>query len=94
MRQYPEEALTLLRLLAARPQGGTEPSLVLGERAFDLPALTVDAVVKTPFHLAPVARGRPFSTATASIEGKHGRSDSEMIPAKGVERLGVVGGIA
>lgn len=92
MSQDTHIALAFFGGLTSRAQEGPQASLVPGEGALDLPALTECALRETFLHFAPVATGRPFARP-ARLQRDDRVRDAQGFAAKQMIRLAVVGGV-
>ena len=91
MSQDSKMTFTILRLCVSGPQGGTEKTLVSGDRTLDLPTIAINPFMKSAFHLPSILCSRPLSTSTAFVQRDHCRPDSKPLAAKLVVMLAVVG---
>jgi hypothetical protein len=86
-----EIALALLGVFVAGVERGAEAAFGLGDEAFDVPAVAVDAAKEAVEHLAAVFGFGFLAFEAARVERDDGGTDAEFVTAKGVSIFGVVG---
>ena len=89
MSQNSEDHLHLLLPPPATTQGGSQAPLVTGDRALDLPALAVEASVKSTLHLPAVLGLGPLEGVPLASRDDR-RADPEFLAAQDVVVLGIV----
>lgn len=89
MSQNAQDHLDFLLGPTAAAKGGSQASLVAGDRAFDLPALAVETSVKSALHLSAVLGLGPLEGVPLA-SGNDRRADPEFLPAEDVVVFGVV----
>lgn len=92
MSQNSKKALDFLKAPGPRAQGRPKASLVSRDRAFDLPALAVDAAMEAPFHLPAVFGDGPLS-GVAFARRDNRRADPKGLAAKDMVVFRVVGSV-
>ena len=91
MSQNPQITFTINRCFASSPNGRTQQTLVAGDRTFNLPTLTINPLVKSAFHLTTVFASGPFPTNTPLVQRDDRRANSQLLSAKSMVMLSVVG---
>lgn len=90
MGEDSEEALALLGIVTAGSERGPEASLVPRDRAFHLPALTIDRAVEATFHLPSILRARPLPPRSSRVQVDDRRAHAQFLARQRVIVLGVV----
>lgn len=80
----------MLSILFSGTKGRAENAFVLGDGAFNLPAVSVNAFGEAAMHLRAGA-GFGGTGPAAAIEGDNGGRNSQVLPAKAVIVFAVVG---
>jgi len=91
--QNSQMTFTILGRLGPGPQGRAEQTLVSRNRALDLPAVLVETVVKTPFHLSAVFGRGPFVSAAPGVQRDQRGADTKLLSTQAVIMLTIVSGI-
>ena len=91
MSQNPQITFTINRCFASGPNGRTQQTLVAGDRTFNLPTLAINPLVKSAFHLTTVFACGPFPTSTPLVQRDDRRANSQLLSAKSMVMLSVVG---
>ena len=91
MSQNPQITFTINRCFASSPNGRTQQTLVAGDRTFNLPTLAINPLVKSAFHLRTVFACGPFPTSTPLVQRDDRRANSQLLSAKSMVMLSVVG---
>ena len=91
MSQNPQITFTIYSGFASGPNGRTQQTLVAGDRTFNLPTLAINPLVKSAFHLTTVFACGPFPTSTPLVQRDDRRANSQLLSAKSMVMLSVVG---
>ena len=94
MGQNSQQALALLGGVVSSPQRRVQPSLVPRDHALDLPAIPIDTLVESPFHLATISCLGPAASGVAWIERNDRAADAQFPSAEPMIALTVVARIA
>lgn len=82
----------ILGLIESGSQGRTQEPFVARDGTFDLPAIAVDAVVETSFHLGAVLGGRSF-LAPSWVQRDHSGTYAKFLAAQAMVVFRIVSGI-
>lgn len=88
-----EQDFGLSGFVASTSQGRAEAALVLGDRAFDMPAMTISLAVEATPHLAAIRGLGPAVAGVASIQRDQRRTDAQNVTGQAVVMFAVVGGV-
>ena len=93
MGEDAEQDLGLSGFVASTSQGWAESAFVLGDRAFDVPAMTICLSIEATPHLAAIRRLGPAIPGVAPIERNQCRADAQDVTGQAVVMFAVVGGV-
>lgn len=94
MGKYPQHALTLTGAFGAGRERRTEATLVLGNRAFRVPAASVDPGRKAAVHLPTITGRRTGVAVSTMIKGNHRGANTQSFSTDAMVLFGVVGCVA
>ena len=86
----PQQTFGIAACITARSQHRPQTALGLGDRTFDVPTMSVNPRVKSPFHLSPVAGFRSSPPVPTSIELDHRAANARFLAGRTVIVLPVV----
>ena len=87
--QDSKSGLAFLAIGLSGAEGGAEDTFGLGESAFDMPSLSLDATTETPVHL-PSILGFGFGGVAAGVTGNDGGPDAKLFATQAVVIFAVV----
>ena len=93
MSQNSQKTFAIHCPFASSSDGRTKQTLVAGDRTFNLPALAINPLVKSTFHLTTVFACGPFPTSTPFVQRDDRRANPQLLSAKSMVMLSVVGRI-
>ena len=94
MNQCSEQTFAALSISPARTQRRAQDPFVSRNRAFDLPALSINAVVKASPHLCSILPFGPLFKPRARIEFDDSRTYSMCLPTQAVVVFSIVSTVA
>lgn len=87
-----QQRLIFSTCIAGRAKGRAESSFVLRDGSLNVPAVAIDATMKSSAHLASVASSRPFAGITF-VEGNDRRADTQFAPGQKMIVFAIVTGV-
>ena len=93
MCQDSESGLAFLAIGLSGAEGGAEDTFGLGESAFDMPSLTIDATKETRVHLSSILGFGLGGVAAARVKGNDGGADAKLFATWAVIMFAVERGI-
>jgi len=93
MGQDSQQALAFLGGVVTGAQRRAQPSFVPRDHTLDLPAIPIDPLVESPFHLAAIPCLRPAAPGVARVQRNHRAADAQRLSAEPMIALTVVAGV-
>ena len=91
--QDSKSGLAFLAIGLSGAEGGAEDTFGLGESAFDMPSLTIDATKETRVHLSSILGSGFGGVAAARVKGNDGGANAKLFATQAVVMFAVVRGI-
>ena len=90
MGQNSQQALAILGGVVTGPQRRAQPSLVPRDHTLDLPAISIDTLVESPFHLAAISCLGPAASGVARVQRNNCAADAQLLSAQPMIALTIV----
>ena len=90
MGRNSKHTLAFTRPRRSGRHGGSQATLVLGDRTFRVPAAAVETPGKMIKHSSAMGAGGSVSPGAARVDGNHRGRDAEFFPTHAVMRFGIV----